>query len=334
MLAVISYLMDTDKYYNYYAELPAFRNGIFITGLMVLLSFVVNRFLLRKEDSQDAMTIRGYKLFTNGQVVHLFTLAIILLSFSIPYLELNHQLDGFTSMYPTDSIREVSLATYTIVFIACTALIFRDRITRFKFNLYLIAVILYATVYTMKTMNLRSDIFLSGYVPSGYFLIHLLSLPAAGYLVYVLIRNLKALQQKYFVPLCWVLLISSAVILSIELDHTVIWMLSAPGTYHTLLYDVHTFGYPILWGVIAMILMIWGLKKKQVTLRKISLVSFALILIKFYAYDVWLMTQTGRIISFVVLGIILLTVSFMQQKIKVLVQDNDVTTGQDERPQQ
>ncbi len=74
-----------------------------------------------------------------------------------------------------------------------------------------------------------------------------------------------------------------------------------------------------------MILMIWGLKKKEVILRQISLISFGLIIIKFYAYDVWKMSQTGRISSFVILGVILLIVSFLQQKIKVLVKEDEGT---------
>jgi uncharacterized membrane protein len=97
------------------------------------------------------------------------------------------------------------------------------------------------------------------------------------------------------------------------------------------LYDVHTFGYPILWGVIAMVLMIWGLNRKETLLRKISLVFFAFIIVKFYAYDVWKMSQSGRIISFVLLGVILLLVSFLQQKIRTLVKsDNEKEVEQNE----
>ena len=114
----------------------------------------------------------------------------------------------------------------------------------------------------------------------------------------------------------------SVAILSIEVDNIVILLLGNIDNYDSLLYDVHTFGYPILWGVIAMILMIWGLNRKEVLLRKISLIFFGVIIIKFYAYDVWHMSQAGRIVSFIMLGVILLLVSFLQQKIKTLVKDD------------
>ena len=73
-----------------------------------------------------------------------------------------------------------------------------------------------------------------------------------------------------------------------------------------------------------MILMIWGLNGKEVLLRKISLIFFGVIILKFYAYDVWRMSQAGRIVSFIILGVILLSVSFLQQKIKTLVKADEV----------
>jgi uncharacterized membrane protein len=120
------------------------------------------------------------------------------------------------------------------------------------------------------------------------------------------------------------------VILSIETDNIVIWITGNIDNYDNVLHDVHTFGYPILWGLIAMVLMIWGLNRKEALLRKISLIFFGLIILKFYAYDVWNMSQSGRIISFVLLGVILLLVSFLQQKIRTLVKTDEKNVEQKE----
>ena len=101
-----------------------------------------------------------------------------------------------------------------------------------------------------------------------------------------------------------------------------VMLFSNSDNYTNVLYDVRTFVFPVLWALIAMGLMIWGLKGKEVILRKISLVFFALIIVKFYAYDVWHMSQAGRIVSFIMLGVIILLVSFLQQKIKTLVKED------------
>ena len=171
--------------------------------------------------------------------------------------------------------------------------------------------------------TLRSDIFMltEGAYPASYFSIHLAALPAVAYIIFLLIKDLKTYSGKNSL-LSWLLTILVVIILSVETDNIVVWMIGNFDNYNNVLYDVHTFGYPILWGIIAMVLMIWGLNKKEALLRIISLVFFGLIIAKFYAYDVWKMSQTGRIVSFVMLGVILLFVSFLQQKIRTLVKDD------------
>ena len=185
---------------------------------------------------------------------------------------------------------------------------------------------IYLIGYSAITIELREDIFLyQSYTKSSYFLVHFLSLLAIGYIYFILIKNIKTKALISFKVSSWILVIIAVAILSVELDHLIIWLFSDVDSYYSLLESVHNIGYPILWGLIAMMLMIWGLKKKEVILRQISLISFGLIILKFYAYDVWSMSQTGRISSFVILGVILLIVSFLQQKIKVLVKEDENT---------
>jgi len=69
--------------------------------------------------------------------------------------------------------------------------------------------------------------------------------------------------------------------------------------------------------------MVLGINKQKTELRKLSLISFGVIILKFYLYDVWGMSQGGKIASFVVLGIILLVVSFLLERIKLLLKDKE-----------
>jgi len=100
-------------------------------------------------------------------------------------------------------------------------------------------------------------------------------------------------------------------------------MVSTEETYKAVLSEVHAYGYPILWGLMAMLLMIIGMNKEKAELRKLSLISFGIIVLKFYLYDVWRMNQGGKIASFVVLGVILLVVSFLLERIKLLLKDKE-----------
>lgn len=327
LLTIISYIIDVEHNYYYGAELSILINSICITGLVVIAAFAINLYLLAQENK----TGEGRpKYLQVKDVFNVLKFGLIVLCFFVPYLELNHQLEVRTDldMY-VSSFRYVSLGTYASLFFASLAVIFRNKIDRVKYYVFFVVVVLYTVIYTALTADLRKDIYMYEYYSSGYFLIHYLSLLAVGYLIYVLVKNIKIVVQKQFKLICWLLVILSTAILSFELDHTIIWLFSNPDTYYSLLYDVHTFGYPILWGIIAMVLMVWGLQKKEVVLRKISLISFGFIILKFYAYDVWYMSQTGRIVSFVLLGVILLVVSFLQQKIKVLVKDDTETPSLD-----
>jgi uncharacterized membrane protein len=84
----------------------------------------------------------------------------------------------------------------------------------------------------------------------------------------------------------------------------------------------HKVGYPILWAILAFLMMIWGMKIKSKDFRIISLSLFALIILKLFIIDVWDMSEGGRIAAFISLGIILLVVSFLYQRLKKLIVEN------------
>lgn len=324
VLVLISYAMDINYNYRYDDALPFFVNRIFITGVVVVASFVINMLLLRREDADSDIEIGGFETISISAVIKVFNLIVIVLTFFVPFLELNYQLERFTDTGVVTSFRYLALATYATVYVAVLGLVYRTQLAAkaHVFVLLFFSILLYSFVYTYLAIDLRYDIFVLNAYSINHFLIHLISLPAIVYITYLLAKNVKKISEDWFAPLCWCLVIMSVAILSIEVDNIVILLLGNIDNYDSLLYDVHTFGYPILWGVIAMILMIWGLNRKEVLLRKISLIFFGVIIIKFYAYDVWHMSQAGRIVSFIMLGVILLLVSFLQQKIKTLVKDD------------
>ena len=317
-LTLFSYLMDMDNLYSFSNDMPIMSNRLFVTGIVVLISFVVNMLLLRREPTRPG---------ANTLLIRMFKVIVIILAYGVPCIELNLQLENYTDVDSTSSFRYVALATFTTIYIAVLGVIYNKKVSSYGYVygfLYL-TVCIYAVLYAGLITDLRSDIFMfaTGKYPAGYFSIHLLSLPAVAYIIYLLVKNIKAYSGKK-TWLSWLLTIVVVAILSVETDNIVVWMVGNNGNYWNVLYDVHSFGYPILWGIIAMGLMIWGLHGKEALLRKISLVFFGLIIVKFYIYDVWEMSQMGRILSFVMLGVILLLVSFLQQKIRTLVKNDDV----------
>ena len=82
-------------------------------------------------------------------------------------------------------------------------------------------------------------------------------------------------------------------------------------------------GFPVLWGVLAFVFLIIGIKKQVKTLRIIALTLLGLTIVKLFFYDISNISETGKIISFILLGILILIISFVYQKIKVLVIDEN-----------
>ncbi|MDB5253094.1 MAG: hypothetical protein JWP27_2263 [Flaviaesturariibacter sp.] len=79
----------------------------------------------------------------------------------------------------------------------------------------------------------------------------------------------------------------------------------------------------ILWAVLSFILMWLGMRGKVKTLRIVSLTLFSLALLKLFLVDLNRVSEGGKIAAFILLGVLLLTISFMYQKLKKIIIDED-----------
>ncbi|HEY2583272.1 MAG TPA: DUF2339 domain-containing protein, partial [Mucilaginibacter sp.] len=80
---------------------------------------------------------------------------------------------------------------------------------------------------------------------------------------------------------------------------------------------------PVLWGLLSFILMWLGMRNKQRTLRIISLSLFSITLIKLFLFDINNIPVAGKIAAFFCLGVLLLIISFMYQKVKKIIVDDE-----------
>ena len=75
-------------------------------------------------------------------------------------------------------------------------------------------------------------------------------------------------------------------------------------------------GFSLSLGTAAFLLMIIGMRCKSKEVRMVSLAEFGIVLGKLVLSDVWTMPALGKIIVFISLGLLLLTLSFLYQKLK------------------
>jgi uncharacterized membrane protein len=82
-------------------------------------------------------------------------------------------------------------------------------------------------------------------------------------------------------------------------------------------------GLPILWGLCSFGCMWLGMRYKFRPLRIFSLVLFMVTLVKLFLFDIRNIPIAGKIAAFFCLGVLLLVVSFMYQRLKKIIIDNE-----------
>jgi uncharacterized membrane protein len=81
---------------------------------------------------------------------------------------------------------------------------------------------------------------------------------------------------------------------------------------------------PVLWGLCSFGFMWLGMKHKFKPLRIISLILFLITLLKLFMFDISNIPVGGKIAAFFCLGVLLLIVSFMYQRLKkIIIQDEE-----------
>lgn len=73
--------------------------------------------------------------------------------------------------------------------------------------------------------------------------------------------------------------------------------------------------------------MLWGMRRRQKTLRLFALALFALVLAKLLLHDLWQWPTVGRIAVFILSGVILLVLSFLYQRLKTVLFAGDEPDG-------
>ena len=210
------------------------------------------------------------------------------------------------------------------------------KVTTFKFGGYvnMAALLICITIYIAMMPNffhLLDGMLEHKNLLLNHFTAHWLSALIIGLLFYQVIcqcqTTLDEGMKNFFT---W--LISAAVVLFISLEVSLLSnLLFYSKTVSIIKIDtiyVKT-GLPILWGLSSFVLMWLGMRYKRRPMRIVSLSLFTLTLLKLFLFDIIDIPQTGKIAAFFCLGILLLIISFMYQKVKKIIV-NDAAPNNEE----
>ncbi|MGZ3810909.1 MAG: DUF2339 domain-containing protein [Mucilaginibacter sp.] len=256
---------------------------------------------------------------------NIFKYIAIVTLFASGLLEINHQ---FLNRCPGTALNVLYLMLYFPVFVYAFCMI-TDRIPGAKLTWQIIAAKLASTVaiYLLLSsvfFDLQYAMLVEHKVASNHFIAHWIAAVFILLILYKLIMISKENLQEYIKPVSWGLSGAVVIFLSLEVSLICNFLFYSPATSidHITTVYIKT-GLPVLWGLSSFALMWLGMRYKTRVLRIISLTLFTVTLVKLFVFDIENIPAAGKIAAFFCLGVLLLIISFMYQKVKKIVADDE-----------
>lgn len=175
-----------------------------------------------------------------------------------------------------------------------------------------------------SSIGLRNGVLQNQY-PTVQLWVHWFAVILLLYLVYQAIRlyrnNITAFSRnaKTFI---WLVNIVLIIFFSVECMHAYIFGTSSMQNSDTSLQQYSKAGLTIVWALCSFAIMWLGMRHKYKTLRIISLCLLSAALLKLFLFDIRNISAGGKIAAFIMLGVLLLIISFMYQKLKKIIIDD------------
>jgi uncharacterized membrane protein len=325
MAMLLSLFMDWYQIYTYHeTSLTIIANKGFITTLIASVSSYLLAILISRDESPHLRGIAVDK--------RIFSIAALTLLFLSGLLEINHQ---FLNHYPNTSLNILYMMLYTPAFVyvyylvslKVPALNFNEKI---RLGILMVCVTVYLAL-TPTFFDLQRVMLMQQKLSISHFTAHWIGAIFIGLLFYRITRLCqKTLDEGMKIMFTW--LISAAIVLFLSLEISLLSNLLFYSKIHSIdrIETVYVkTGLPILWGLLSFALMWLGMCYKLRVMRIVSLSLFSLTLLKLFLFDIVNIPVAGKIAAFFCLGVLLLIISFMYQKVKKIIVD-DKTKAKDE----
>ncbi|MFV0571648.1 MAG: DUF2339 domain-containing protein [Xanthomarina gelatinilytica] len=354
-----SLLLDWMKY-GYEEKLSIVVNPLFIAGIFVTASLVLTYFLLKKET--EPSKILGFNFNPNFYRTFLLV-ATVFMAYFTGFLEALFQSNnrimnsGSSISFPVAYHFAFLAVLITVIRKIGNQLVYIIASIIVAFSIFLYIVVF----YRLTNIEIVDNLTYSDAAYNYAFYLHYVIAIAILYLLSQLFNLAKSEQNIRFLSgkiAPWLFVFAIVYVLSCEL---LIHGLYFNGTINTAeitktngyiksfeeasFYEREIFiedqllpikqqiikiGYPILWGVFSFVFLIIGIQKQWKRLRIIALSLLGLTILKLFVYDINNTSETGRIIAFILLGVLILIISFVYQKLKKLVIDDEPKTENNE----
>jgi len=334
-LMIGSLAMDWEVYTNA-EDFNIVLNPVFIAGLLVVLSLVAVHLLLRKETEK----LEKFGLVFNPVIYKKLTrIVAVVMAYFVGMTEVIYQADQH---YMFNGLLSICLQYHFLFTAVLCFVLYRNRTTvnnKIINVLSILNIVIFTFgMATLPMQEIEENILYGDTYRISYYM-HFVGLAFIMYFWYLVYNSNKT--QKVFTIFngkftIWIAVFALVLLASNEvilhglhlMDFSAMQdpQVNKYAIFSTGQNKIIKTGLPVLWGVLAFVLLLWGIKKQLKPLRIIALTLLGLTIVKLFAYDISNVSETGKIIAFILLGILILIISFIYQKIKVLVIDDEKTT--------
>ena len=347
-IAVISLLQDWSYFYEsyYYQEvkelIPPIFNIMFFTSFLFIVCFGFINFISNKKQYESAFNPEKsiYKLLKYsipgvliGITYFAFRNEIELYWNQLYQASESNIKENYTNNYSLMNFKNIWVINYSLFFISVLGFLNfhklrNDILGNINRGILLLAIIVFLTLGLLELSELRESylepVLSKKYATNGFYIwIRYVSFAFVALALFVLYQynRMDFMKQKFPKIFDCLLHICILWIASSELIHC----LDLSGYQ-----DVYKLGLSILWGVYSLLLIALGIWKKKQYFRIGAIALFAITLIKLFFYDISELGTGSKTILFVALGVLLLIISFLYNKYKHLIFDEDKNVNENQ----
>ena len=338
-LAFLSFLEDWERYsYAVDLDIHAFWNINFLTGIFAVLGYGFAVYLSRKHPDPEIQKFSPFNTIKSFYLPALLVLTAYLTfrneigyffdywyeSTSLKGKEIGETDEFSLYNYDIEIFKNIYLLAYSLVFFGGMALLnfykFKNKVLGISAIAIGLLVLFAAQTFGVGELGELRYSYINGNsnkyfnVSFNYILIRYPLWSSIAFALWAIFKNAKSIIEntKFHIFLDAVIYISILNFLSNEL---VTWMDLAG--YQ----DVFKLGLSILWSVYSLILVSLGIYKKKKHLRIFALVLFGITLAKLFLYDISNLSTISKTIVLIILGLLLLIISFLYNKFKDKIGD-------------
>ena len=338
-LAFISFLEDWSRYhYAVDLDIHAFWNINFLTGVFAVLGYGFTVYLSIKHPDAEIEKFSPFNTIKSFYLPALLVLTAYLTfrneigyffdywyeSTSLKGKEIGETDEFSLYNYDIEIFKNIYILAYSLVFFGGMALLnfhkFKNKVLGISAIAIGLLVLFAAQTFGVGELGELRYSYINGIsnkyfnVSFNYILIRYPLWSSIAFALWAIFKNAKSIIEnaKFHIFLEIVIHISILNFLSNEL---VTWLDIAG--YQ----DIFKLGLSILWSVYSLLLVGLGIFQKKKYLRISALVLFGITLAKLFLYDISNLSTISKTIVLIILGLLLLIISFLYNKFKDKIGD-------------